>query len=104
MQNLTSGCNELLRKTAATLSDDTILQLFLTVLKNDVSLSIEYAIIRWLLHVQLYRGKWLIIHLNRVKFPGWNLFKRKREWREIVKNILLYFPHVVCETYLTMQL
>ena len=46
MQNSTSDCSELLEKTAATLSDDTILQLFLTVQKNNVSLSIEYAIKR----------------------------------------------------------
>ena len=46
MQNPTSDCNELLRKTAATLSDETILQLFLTVQKNNLSVSIEYAIIR----------------------------------------------------------
>ena len=51
MQNSTSDCNELLKKTAATLSDDTILQLFLTVQKNNLSLSIEHAIIRYLLHV-----------------------------------------------------
>jgi len=44
MQNPTSDCNELLRKTAAALSDDTILQLFLTVQKNNLCLSIEYAI------------------------------------------------------------
>ena len=44
MQNPTSDCSELLRKTAATLSDDTILKLFLTVQKNNLSLSIEYAI------------------------------------------------------------
>jgi len=46
MKNPTSNCSELLRKTAATLSDDTILQLFLTVQKNNLSLSIEYAIKR----------------------------------------------------------
>ena len=46
MQNPTSDCSELLQKTAAILSDDTILQLFLTVQQNDVSLSIKYAIIR----------------------------------------------------------
>ena len=46
MQNPTSDSSELLRKTAATLSDDTVLQLFLTVQKNNLSLSIEYAIIR----------------------------------------------------------
>jgi len=46
MQNPTSDCSELLRKTAATLSDDTILQLLLTVQKNNMSLSIEYAIKR----------------------------------------------------------
>ena len=31
--------------------------------------------------------------------PGWNLFKRKREWREMVQTILGYFPHLVCEPY-----
>ena len=46
MQNATSDCSELLRKTAATLSDDMILQLFLTVQKNNLALSIEYAITR----------------------------------------------------------
>ena len=46
MQNPTSDCSKLLRKTAATLSDDTMLQLFLTVQKNNLSLSMESAIIR----------------------------------------------------------
>ncbi|EDQ98958.1 uncharacterized protein LACBIDRAFT_318450 [Laccaria bicolor S238N-H82] len=46
MQNPTSDCSELLRKTAATFSDDTLLQLFLTVQQNNVALSIEYAIKR----------------------------------------------------------
>ena len=46
MQNSTSDCSELLKKTAVTLSDDTILQLFLKVQKNNLSLSIEYAIRR----------------------------------------------------------
>ncbi|KIK00535.1 hypothetical protein K443DRAFT_664874 [Laccaria amethystina LaAM-08-1] len=46
MQNPTSDCSELLRKTAATLSDDTILQLFLTVQESNLSLTIEYVIIR----------------------------------------------------------
>ncbi|KIJ99252.1 hypothetical protein K443DRAFT_624684 [Laccaria amethystina LaAM-08-1] len=46
MQNPTSDCGELLSKTAANLSDDTILQLFLTVQKTFMSLSIEYAIRR----------------------------------------------------------
>ena len=44
MQNSTGDCSELLKKTAATLSDETILHLFLTVQQNNVSLSIEYAI------------------------------------------------------------
>ena len=46
MQNPTGDCSELLRKTAATLSDERILHLFITVQQNNVSLSIEYAIIR----------------------------------------------------------
>ncbi|EDQ98184.1 GTP-binding protein [Laccaria bicolor S238N-H82] len=46
MQKPTSDCSELLRKTAATFSDDTLLQLFLTVQQNNVALSIEYAIKR----------------------------------------------------------
>jgi hypothetical protein len=46
MQNPTSDCSELLKETAAALSDDTVLQQFLTVQKNNVSLSIEYAITR----------------------------------------------------------
>ena len=46
MQNPTSDCSELLKETAAALSDGTILQLFLTVQQNNMSLSIEYAIIR----------------------------------------------------------
>ena len=46
MQNPTSDCSELLKKTAAALSDETVLQLFLTVQQNNLSLSIEYAIIR----------------------------------------------------------
>ena len=104
MQNPTSDCSELLRKTAATLSDDTILQLFLTVQKNNLSLSIEYAIMRWLLYVQLYEAKVLIIQNNRVTFPGLNFFKRSKECRKMVKNILCYFPHIVRETYLTIQL
>ena len=51
MKNSTGDCNELLRKTAAALSDETVLHLFLTVQQNNVSLSIEYAIIRDLLYV-----------------------------------------------------
>ena len=46
MQNSTGDCSELLRKTAAALSDETILHLFLAVQQSSVSLSIEYAIIR----------------------------------------------------------
>ena len=46
MQNSTGDCSELLRKTAATLSDETILYLFLTVQQNNMSLSMEYAIKR----------------------------------------------------------
>ena len=46
MQNPTSDCSELLRKTAAALSDDAVLQLFLGVQQKDLSLSIEYAIKR----------------------------------------------------------
>ncbi|EDQ98291.1 uncharacterized protein LACBIDRAFT_304448 [Laccaria bicolor S238N-H82] len=84
MQNPTSDCSELLRKTAATFSDDTLLQLFLTVQQNNVALSIEYAIIR-------------------VGFPGWKLFKEKKEWRKMVEKILKYFPHMVCGPYLPIQ-
>ena len=51
MQNDTSDCSEPLRKIEATLSDDTMLQLFLAVQKNNLSLSIEYGIEGWLLHV-----------------------------------------------------
>ncbi|KIJ99223.1 hypothetical protein K443DRAFT_102572 [Laccaria amethystina LaAM-08-1] len=79
MQYPTNDCSELLRKTAATLSDDTILQLFLSVQKNNLCLSIEYAI------------------MMGVTFPGWKLVKRKRQWRQMVENILCYFPHMVCE-------
>ena len=46
MQDPTSDCSELLKETAAALSDDTILKLFLTVQQNDLSLTIEYAITR----------------------------------------------------------
>ena len=46
MQNPTNDCYELLEKTAAALTDDTVLQLFLTVQKNNMSLSIEFAITR----------------------------------------------------------
>jgi hypothetical protein len=46
----------------------------------------------------------LITQNNRVIFPGWKFFKKKREWREMVENILHYFPHMVCETYLAIQL
>ena len=46
MQNPTSNCSELLKETAAALSDDTILQLFLTVQQNELSLSIKYGIVR----------------------------------------------------------
>ena len=104
MQNPTSDCSELLRKTAATLSDDAILQLFLTVQKNNLSLSIEKAIMRLLLYISLYEAKLLIIQNNRATFPGWKLFKRNRGCREMVKDMLCHFPHVVCETYLTIQL
>ena len=44
MQNPTNNCSVLLKETAAALSDDTILQLFLTVQQNNLSLSIKYAI------------------------------------------------------------
>ena len=44
MQNPTSNCSELLKETAAALSDDIVLKLFLTVQQNNLSLSIEYAI------------------------------------------------------------
>ena len=46
MENPTSDCSKILKETAAALSDDTILQLFLTVQQNNLSLSIEYAIMR----------------------------------------------------------
>ncbi|EDQ99364.1 uncharacterized protein LACBIDRAFT_335108 [Laccaria bicolor S238N-H82] len=57
MQNPTSDCSELLRKTAATFSDDTLLQLFLTVQQNNVALSIEYAIKR----------------ITELTFQGWDV-------------------------------
>ena len=50
------------------------------------------------------QGKLLVTLNNRVIFSGWRLFRRKREWRELVENIMCYFPHMVCEIYLTIQL
>jgi hypothetical protein len=44
MQYPTSDCSLLLEQTAAVLSDDTILQLFLSVQQNHLSLSMQYAI------------------------------------------------------------
>ena len=46
MQYATSDCSLLLEQTAAVLSDDTILQLFLSVQQNHLSLSMQYAIER----------------------------------------------------------
>jgi hypothetical protein len=51
MQNPASDCSELLKKTAGALTDDAVMHLFLTVLQNYVSLSIEQAIIRQLIHI-----------------------------------------------------
>ena len=104
MQTSTADCSELLEKTTVNLSNDTLLQLFVTVQKNNLSLSIEYAIIRYLCHVWLYEANLLITQNNRFALPAGRLFKRKREWREVVENILQYFPHMVCETNLTIQL
>ena len=104
MQNPTSDCSELLRKTAATLSNNAVLRLFLAVQKKDLSLTIEYAIKRLLLHVELCEAKLLTTQNNSVVFQEWKLLKRKREWREMVENILHYFPQMVCETYLSITL
>jgi len=48
MQNTTSDCSVLVKETAAVLSDDTILQQFLSVQQNYVSLSVEYGVKRLL--------------------------------------------------------
>ena len=49
MQDTTTDCSVLVKETAAVLSDDTILQLFLSVQQNYVSLPIEYGIERFLI-------------------------------------------------------
>ena len=46
MQKASTDCSVLVEETAAVLSDDTILQLFLSVQQNHLSLSMEYAVKR----------------------------------------------------------
>ena len=51
MQNTTSDCSMLVKETAAVLSDDAILQLFLSVQQNHLGLSMEYAVKRLLVSI-----------------------------------------------------
>ena len=51
MHNTTSDCSLLVEETAAVLSNDAILQLFLSVQQNFVSLSMEYAVKRFLVSI-----------------------------------------------------
>ena len=48
MQNIASDCSLLVKETAAALSDDTILQLFISVQQNDLSIKMEYGLKRLL--------------------------------------------------------
>ena len=48
MQDITSDCSLLVKETAAVLSDDTILQLFLSVQLNNLSISMENGLKRLL--------------------------------------------------------
>ena len=55
MQNTMSDCSVLVKETAAVLSDDAILQLFLSAQQNSLSLSMEYAVKRLLVsHITKY--------------------------------------------------
>ena len=51
MQNITSDCSLLVKETAAALSDDTILQLFLSVQQNNLSIKMEYGLKRLLVSI-----------------------------------------------------
>jgi hypothetical protein len=55
MQNTMGDCSVLVKETAAVLSDDAILQLFLSAQQNSLSLSMEYAVKR--LWVSISYGK-----------------------------------------------
>jgi hypothetical protein len=44
MRAETSSCNELIEKTANALSDDTLRLLFVSVQKNNIYLSVRYAV------------------------------------------------------------
>ncbi|EDR10098.1 uncharacterized protein LACBIDRAFT_325699 [Laccaria bicolor S238N-H82] len=79
MQNTRSDCSVLVKKTAAVLSDDAILKLFLSVQQNQLSLSMEYAVksdIRVMFDSQ---GHWL---------------KTREKQMITIKNILEYFQHI----------
>jgi len=51
MQKPTSDCSLLVKKTAGVLSDDVILQLFLSVQLNHLSVLMEYAVKRLLVSI-----------------------------------------------------
>ena len=51
MQDTTTDCSVLVKETAAVLSDDTILQLFLSVQQNRLSQLMEYALKRLLVSI-----------------------------------------------------
>jgi len=77
MQDTTTDCSVLVKETAAVLSDDAILQLFLSAQQNSLSLSMEYAVKRLLFDDQ---GQW-----------GKNA---EEEVLATIKNVFTYFPHV----------
>ncbi|KIK01816.1 hypothetical protein K443DRAFT_98032, partial [Laccaria amethystina LaAM-08-1] len=69
-------CSLLVKETAAFLSDDTILQLFLSVQQDHLSLSMEYAV-------------------KRVMFDSQGQWSKKGEKQMItINNVLKYFPHI----------
>ncbi|KIJ89505.1 hypothetical protein K443DRAFT_117890, partial [Laccaria amethystina LaAM-08-1] len=80
MQNTMGDCSVLVKETAAVLSDDAILQLFLSAQQNSLSLSMEYAVKRLLLFDD--QGQW---------------GKNEEEVLATIKNVFTYFPHVVSQ-------
>ncbi|EDR13526.1 uncharacterized protein LACBIDRAFT_322517 [Laccaria bicolor S238N-H82] len=84
----------LLKQTAAVLSGDTILQLFLSVQQNHLSLSMQHAIER-------SRG---LISYVRVMFSSvWTSETSEKNETTLVRSILNYFPHTLIDNILFKQ-
>ena len=93
MQKPTTDCSVLVKETAAVLSDDAILQLFLSVQQNHLSLSMEFAVKRLL--AQYHLANMMLTSDARVMFDYQGQWSKNAEKMTTIKNMLKYFPHIV---------